>query len=168
MNKIKIIARKQDHSFHRSWENNTVLIENDKELIGVNNKTLVVNKDLTTFMTETRALFYFSKDNWFNIIHIDDQINPYYYCNLSSPYEKKENILTYIDYDIDIKVDQYYNYEILDLEEYKGNKKRFNYSPQLDKKIKDSMQHLIELIKNKELIFEKEVLNSYYKMYDEK
>lgn len=119
-------------------------------------------------MTETRALFYFSKKYWFNIIHIDDDQNPYYYCNLSSPYAKKGNILTYIDYDIDIKVDKYFNYNILDIEEYNINKKRFNYTAELDEKLKENMDFLIECITNKQLIFEKKLLNTYYNMYDEK
>src|SRR5699024_736617 len=108
---IKMIARKHDRSFHRSWEYNTRLVENETENIVVNNTTLVTNKDLSTSTTKYRSLFYFSKESWFNIIHIDDEKAPYYYCNISSPFEKEGDTLTYIDYDIDIKVDSHYNYE---------------------------------------------------------
>lgn len=166
--KIKIIARKHDQSFHRSWEKNTVLIENDQEIVGVNNKTLVTNNDLSTFITQERGLFYFSKERWFNIIHIDDETNPYYYCNLSSPFEKKGNTLTYIDYDIDIKVDRNYDYEILDLEEYKVNRVRFNYSEELDTRLQKSITDLIAIIQNRELIFSRERLEAYYEKYEQK
>lgn len=144
----------------------TVLIENDKEIIGVNDKTLVTNNDLSSFITKERGLFYFSKERWFNIIHIDDETNPYYYCNLSSPFKKEGDILTYIDYEIDIKVDANYNYKILDLEEYETNRTYFNYSDQLDKRLKENMNDLITIIKNKELIFSKKTLNTYYKKYE--
>src|SRR5699024_11740777 len=107
-----------DRSFHRSWEYNTILVENETEIIGVNNKTLVTNKDLSTFTTKNRSLFYFSKESWFNIIHIDDEKAQYYYFNISSTFEKEGDTHTYIDYDIDIKVDIHYNYEILDIDEY--------------------------------------------------
>ena len=163
---IKIIARKHDRSFHRSWEYNTILVENETEIIGVNNKTLVTNKDLSTFTTKNRSLFYFSKESWFNIIHIDDEKAPYYYCNISSPFEKEGDTLTYIDYDIDIKVDSHYNYEILDLDEYEINRKFYNYSTQLDKRIRKSMKELIKKLNNKELIFLQEKLNAYYKEYE--
>src|SRR5699024_1555354 len=99
---IKIIVRKHDRSFHRSCEYNTILVENEIEIIGVNNKKLVTNKDLSTFITKNLSLFYFYKESWFNIINIDDEKAPYYYCNISSPFEKEGDTLTYIDYDIDI------------------------------------------------------------------
>lgn len=163
---IKIIARKHDYSFHRSWEYNTVLSENDQEIIGVNNHTLVTNSDSSTFVTEERGLFYFSKEKWFNIIHIDQEKNPYFYCNLSSPFKKVGDILTYIDYDIDIKVDANYNYKILDWDEYEENRQYFNYSNELDKRLKESMNDLISMIKNKESIFSQARLNAYYKKYE--
>src|SRR5699024_5324829 len=109
---------------------NTILVENETEIIGVNNKTLVTNKDLSTFTTKNRGLFYFSKESWFNIIHIDDEKAPYYHCIISSPFEKEEDTLTYIDNEIDIIIDSHYNYEILDIDEYEINRKFYNYSTQ--------------------------------------
>src|SRR5690625_6459631 len=132
---IKIIAQKHDRSFQRSWEYNTILVENETKIIGVNDKTLITKKDLSTFITKNRSLFYFSKESWFNIIHIDDEKAPYYYCNISSTFEKEGDTLTYIDYDIDIKVDSHYNYEILDLDRSEECRKLYKYVTQVDKQI---------------------------------
>src|SRR5699024_2761197 len=125
------------------------------------NKTLVTNKDLSTFTTKNRSLFYFSKESWFNIIHIDDEKAPYYYCNISSPFEKEGDTLTYIDYDIDIKVDSHYNYEILDLDEYEINLKFYKYTTQIDKKNRKNKTEIIKKLNNKELISLQEKLNAY-------
>lgn len=165
--KIRIIARKHDNSFHRSWERNVILKESNTEIIGINNRTVVINSDLSTFKTTNRALFYFSKENWFNIIHIDDYENPYYYCNLSSPYVIDQDKIIYIDYDIDIQVDQDFNYQILDLKEFELNKGIYNYSDQLEHRLMESMNDLISMIENKESIFSKDVLNAYYKLYEQ-
>lgn len=165
---IKIIAKKHDNSFHRSWEKNTILKNTAKEIIGVNERTLVTNSDLSSFRTTNRALFYFSKEKWFNIIHIDDHLNPYYYCNLSSPHEVKDDVLTYVDYDIDVEVDKNFNYQVLDLNEFEMNKIHFNYSNQIDNLLKASMKDLIKTIEKRELIFSKEILSAYYNLYDQK
>src|SRR5699024_12449474 len=118
----------------------------------VYDKKLVFSKYLSTYITKNRSIFYISKESYFNIIHIDDEKARYYYCNISSPFKKEGDTLTYIDYDIDIKVDSHYNYEILDLDEYEINRKFYNYSTQLDKRIRKSMKELIKKLNNKELI----------------
>lgn len=154
MKTIKIIAKKHDASFHRSWQENTLLSNNESAIVGVNNKTKVIHSDLSTMMTKNRALFYFPKNKWFNIIHIDRAKNPYYYCNISSPIKVKNEELIYIDYDIDIIVDKNYNYKILDMDDYEVNRSLYNYSDELEKQLNKSLEELIHIIKNKQLIFQ--------------
>lgn len=165
---IKIIAKKHDASFHRSWQENTLLSNNENAIIGLNNKTKVIHNDSSTMVTKNRALFYFPKNKWFNIIHIDKPNNPYYYCNISSPIKIQNKDLIYIDYDIDIIVDRNYNYQILDMDEFEVNRALYNYSEELEEQLKNSIKELIDIIKNKQLIFSNKELEYYYNLYEVK
>lgn len=168
MKTIKIIAKKHDASFHRSWQENTLLSNNESAIIGVNNRTKVIHSDFSTMMTKNRALFYFPKNKWFNIIHIDKAKNPYYYCNISSPIKMQNKDLIYIDYDIDITVDKNYNYKILDMDDYEVNRSLYNYSDELEEQLNKSLEELIHIIKNKQLIFSNKELEYYYNLYEVK
>nr|MBA2605550.1 DUF402 domain-containing protein [Acidobacteriota bacterium] len=63
------------------------------------------------------------------------------------------NTLNYIDLDIDIIVWNDYRCEILDVDEFEENTKKYNYSEQLVKKTKNSLAQLLKLIDNRQFPF---------------
>ena len=98
---FSIHCYKHDGSLHRTWDEATVLFENDEMLVCGNNKTIVTENDGHSHRTNEPAILFFYKKHWFNVI---GQLKPYglfYYCNMASPYLIDGNIIKYIDYDLD-------------------------------------------------------------------
>ena len=74
-------------------------------------------------------------------------------------------MIKYIDYDLDLRIFPSGDFKILDCLEYNYHKRVMNYSEDLDKVIRLSLDELISLYKNKNKIFEKETIIKYYEQY---
>ena len=112
--RLTIHCYKHDGTLHRTWDEATVLFEDDEKLICCNNCTVVTESDGHSHRTNEPAILFFYKKRWFNII---GQLKPYglfYYCNIASPYVIDNKIIKYIDYDLDLRVFPDGGYRILD------------------------------------------------------
>lgn len=147
---FKIKSYKHDGTLHRKWLENVVLHCTEHVLIGVNDGTMVVEANNKQWQTKERALFYFHKQFWFNVVYIMDDKNPYYYCNISSPFTYRNNVLSYIDYDLDVIIDKNFSYQLLDEEEFELNKQLMDYSETVQRKIKENTMALKRWVENRE------------------
>jgi protein associated with RNAse G/E len=88
-----------------------------------------------------------------------------YYVNIASPSIIEDNVIKYIDYDLDFKVDSEYQIKTLDEYEYKKHKKLLNYSDELDEVINYNFSKVRKLIENKEFPFSHDNVDELYKKY---
>jgi len=164
--KIVLNSRKHDHSLHRRWLDNIVIYKDEDIVVGFNHHTIVHEPNKSEWITEHPAIFYFDRRYWFNIILIiADQ--PFYYCNLSSPFYFNEGMLQYIDYDVDVIVQLDGSYKIVDQEEYTKNCRFYHYPQEVQYQIKTHLEVLLKWIEQGDGFFKKEVRNFYYKLYDQ-
>ena len=108
---------------------------------------------------------FFFKDRWFNIIGQLKEYGIYYYCNIATPYLIDENVIKYIDYDLDLRVFPNGSFKILDRMEYKYHKKQMHYSNRLDFILRYELGNLIEMARSKVSPFKKEDIERYYEVY---
>lgn len=146
---IQIESLKDDKKRHRLWKENTLLYQDDFKIVGYNAYTSVEQWDGRSFTTQTPALFYFEKNCWFNVVYIIDETNPYYYCNLSSPFQFDNHKIYYIDYDIDVIVQADFSYEILDQEEFDRHAMKYHYSTEVKEAIQAGKKELIQRINSR-------------------
>ena len=158
---FKIVSKKHDCSFHRSWEENFLLFDHRDVIIGGNYQTNVTESTSKIWRTNQPALFYFSKKHWFNIIVIFDENDYFYYCNISSPFTWIHNELHYIDYDIDIIVQADYSYEVKDETEYEENCQKYRYPRSIQVEIMRGKNELIEMIKKRDMPFNKTFIEKW-------
>lgn len=128
---IRIESYKHNREIHRVWYENIVLHSDEDIIIGGNDRTLVQEPNGKLRHSKDHAIFYFNKRHNFNIIKIFDRANPYFYCNISSAFTCKDNVLTYIDYDLDVIVSEGMSYTILDEDEFILHKEKYGYSKRL-------------------------------------
>lgn len=154
-NSVLINSRKIDNKIHRSW--NAQLIEwNTSLLILVGEfENEVRHKHLGVIRRKTLSYEYYWFDRWFSVFrfHEPDGNLRNFYCNINQPPVFENNTLDYIDLDIDVIVWNDYRREILDVDEFEENTKKYNYSKQLVKKTKNSLSELLELIDNRHFPF---------------
>jgi len=89
----------------------------------------------------------------------------YYYCNIASPFIVENNIIKYIDYDLDLRVFPTFKYKTLDRNEYNLHKVEMNYPENIQKILEFELENLKNKVKNKEFPFNHKIINQYYTIY---
>lgn len=77
-------------------------------------------------------------DRWYNIFRFSDR----YYCNVTEPPSFDGSLLTYLDLDIDVLVEQDFSYRILDLEDFET----YPYPAEVKQKARQAVAELISLV----------------------
>ena len=108
---------------------------------------------------------FFYKNNWFNIIAQLKSFGLFYYCNIASPYLIDEDVIKYIDYDLDLRVFPDGGYRILDKNEYKYHSKIMDYPKEIDAIVKKELNLLINMKKQNIGPFDSELIKFYYDKY---
>lgn len=163
--KYKIHCYKHNGKVYQASDESIVLDVYDDYFVLGNYKINVTELEGKNYQTKELAIIYFYKNNWFNCIA---QLKPhglYYYCNMSSPYIIDENVIKYIDYDLDLRVYPDGKYKILDYHEYKYHQKKMRYPEKITEIIKIELEKLVEMKKNNKGPFNKLEILEYKKKY---
>ena len=163
--KLEIHCYKHNGKLHRQWDEAVVLEIHDDYVVFGNNKTTVIDSDGKVWKTKEPAIMYFYKDRWFNIIGQLKEYGIYYYCNIATPFLIDDNVIKYIDYDLDLRVFPNGSFKILDRMEYKYHKKQMHYSNRLDFILRYELGNLIDMVRLKQVPFVKDEIEKYYHIY---
>ena len=96
----------------------------------------------------TRTIEYYWLDRWYNVFQFfaADGSTRLYYCNVNLPPKLEDDVLTYIDLDIDILVQPDLSFEVLDLEEFAANGGRYGYSEEIKRQAQAAGDELLSMI----------------------
>ena len=164
--KLQVHCYKHDCSLHRTCDEATVLEITEDTLVCANYKTEIMEIGGVRYHTKEPAILLFYKDKWFNIIGQMKEKGLFYYCNIASPYIIDDGLIKYIDYDLDLRVFPDGSFKVLDRNEYRYHKKKMKYGEDLEQIIEYELQNLIDMKKNNEGVFSKEMMNHYYELYE--
>jgi protein associated with RNAse G/E len=152
---ITVCTYKYDGTEHRQWggqlagRKNSLLILNaifDKE----------VRHPLLGLITPgTISVEFYWLDRWYNIFRFHQPTGELrnYYCNINVPPVFHQNVLSYIDLDMDILVEPDLSYRILDEDEFAANASRFKYSLEVQRRSYQAIEQLVKLIKSRQFPF---------------
>lgn len=155
-NKIMVHGYKKNGWLYRTWEF-PLIVENNETFTCLYLKNVWITsseKDSERNFHSKNikdSFWFFFKNEWFNIVAtlVNDRIN--YYINLASPFIYEEDAIKYIDFDLDIKINQNGSYTILDENEFKLHKEEFHYGGKLSKIIEMELEKLDNKEKIKEI-----------------
>lgn len=162
---IQIKSYKHDGSLHRVWERSIVLQTGLQSWIIGNDRAIVREADGREWTTKEPAICTFGKKQWFNSIGMLREDGVYYYCNIGSPYRWENNVLRYVDYDLDVKVFPDMTYQVLDQDEYEAHRRQMKYPPEVVAEIEQGLKELISLIQQRKGPFEPEYVERWYEMF---
>ncbi len=165
--RLTINCYKHNGKIHRSWDEATILEIGEDYLVCANNKAKVTENDGRSYYTNEPAIIFFYKNRWYNVIAQLKSHGLFYYCNIATPYVIDENIIKYIDYDLDLRVFPDGGFRVLDRNEYKYHKKIMHYSDDLDLVLRSELSNLIELKRKDKGPFDKKTIDKYYQIYKE-
>lgn len=163
---IVIVSFKHNGKVHRTWYQ-TYLIEDTADYVVVGSThSLVIEADGRRWRANEPAITIFFKKEWFNVVCMIRDEGLFYYVNMASPSLFENDVIKYIDYDLDFKVSPDFKIKVLDEFEYKKHKKIFNYSEILDGIIKNKFKIVKQKIIQREFPFCHESIFDFYKKYE--
>ena len=127
---------------HRTWDEAVFLGKNNGAYVFGNKNTKVVESYGRSWRTKEAAILFFYENNWFNVIGQLKGQGIYYYCNIASPFIVENNIIKYIDYDLDLRVFPTFKYKTLDRNEYNLHKVEMNYPENIQKILEFELENL--------------------------
>ncbi len=154
-NAVTVNSRKIDNKIHKSW--NARVIEEDKSSIILYGEfeEEIRHQHLGVIKPGTKSYEYYWFERWYSIFrfHEPDGSLRNFYCNVNQPPVFENNILDYVDLDIDVIVWKDKQRQILDIDEFESNAKKYRYSKQIVKKALESLRELLELIDKQQFPF---------------
>ncbi len=152
---ITINSRKYDGKTHRSWS--AELLEKDNSLLKLLGKfeKEITHQHLGVIRRATVSYEYYWLDRWYNVFSFYEPEGDFrnYYCNINLPPTFDNDILDYVDLDVDILIWKDYSFSILDLDEFEENARIYNYSKEIIIKTKETLSILIDRIERRKFPF---------------
>ena len=110
---------------------------------------------LGAIQSGSRTIEYYWLNRWYNIFRFmnDKNVTRQYYCNVNMPPSLKGTVLTYIDLDIDILVQPDFSFQVLDLEEFEENARRYGYSEEVKSKARAAVDKLVFMVESRQFPF---------------
>ncbi len=153
---ITINSRSFDGALKKTWK--AELIDDSNGIIAVKGTfdRTIEHPHMNVIRRGTLSYEYFWLDRWFNVFrfHEPDGTFRNYYCNVCMPPSWHEDVLDYVDLDIDVIVDAAGRLTILDEDEFRENAARFGYPAEVRTRAEDAVGEIMQLIGRREFPFE--------------
>ena len=154
-NELIVRVLKHDGHEHRRWHGRIAKQEGSLIVLEAEFGVDVSHHLLGEIKSGTRLIEYYWLDRWYNVFRFlrDDGSTRLYYCNVNKPPAVDGQYLTYIDLDIDVIVRPDYSYEVLDLDEFKTNSQRYDYSDEEKANVARALEELTGMIQSRQFPF---------------
>ncbi|WP_027085888.1 DUF402 domain-containing protein [Cohnella panacarvi] len=162
---------KHDGSLHRMWKANW-LVPTDRlhpdhadpssVWVYLNDQTTIIERDGKEWVSRIPAVSYFLPNEWFNVVALLEDKGVRYYCNLASPPYRYGDVLTYIDYDLDLVLLPDGSVHELDRDEFNRHRDEYRYGDTVLEQIGTGLRKLQEAIRKTSAPFGDETAYRYY------
>lgn len=158
-------AYKHNGELHRQWSHSFMLEETDDFYVLASIRAAVIESDGRKWHTKEPAIFILSKNEWFNVIAMLKEDGVCYYVNIASPTIFDNNILKYIDYDLDVKLYGDGSTKLLDVNEYRKHAKEQNYPDSIRAILSSYVDKIYAKINNHDYPFNDEKIHYYFSLF---
>ena len=163
--KLQIHCYKHNGKLHQICDEAIVLDIDSEKIVVANDHAKLTEADGRSYHAKEPAILIFYKKNWFNVIGQLKEFGLFYYCNIATPYIIDNNIIKYIDYDLDLRVFPDGGFKILDYNEYNYHKELMKYPVEIQMIIKEELSNLINMKRLNKGPFAKGLMEKYYQIY---
>jgi hypothetical protein len=156
---IEVRVMKYDGTLHRRWRAERARSEGSLLILDAVFDEEVRHAQLGVIRRGTVSIEYYWLDRWYNVfrfLELDGRVRNFY-CNVNMPPQFDGRTLAYVDLDMDIVVSPSLSYEILDLDEFEVNAKRYQYPVDVQTRAHEALDELVSLIKAREFPFNQTV-----------
>ncbi len=149
--------RKYDGSEHRRWPARVAKIDGPLLVLDAVFDEEIHHDLLGTISAGTLSTEYYWLDRWYNVFRFagaGGQLRNFY-CNVNQPPSFDGRVLSYIDLDIDVLVAPDLTYQILDLDDFEANARRYSYNQDVVTNAHRALDALTTLIETRAFPFDK-------------
>jgi protein associated with RNAse G/E len=153
---IEVRAYKYDGLLHRSWPAKLLRQEGSLIVLDAKFPNEVVHDLLGTIASGTHSLEYYWLDRWYNVFRFaqpDGQLRNYY-CNVNVPPTLADDVLSYVDLDLDILVEPDFSYRVLDMEDFERNIELYGYPAEVQVNARQALDDLARIIETRAFPFD--------------
>ncbi len=172
-NNVVIKSFKHNGHIHRIWFENWPVPQHElypkhaeeNMHIFINHGTRIRESDGKEWISRVPGVTFFLPGYWYNVVALLEATGVRYYCNIASPFYFYENVLTYIDYDLDaIKLPDG-TIHVVDEEEYRNHRVQYQYPPLVETKVKEGLESLIARMESGSSPFQDGEALRYYDLW---
>lgn len=146
---------KYDGREHRRWPARIARTEGPLLVLDAVFDEEIEHDLLGTIFSGTISTEYYWLDRWYNVFRFSDSERRLrnFYCNVNQPPTFDGQVLSYIDLDIDVLVAPDFTYQILDVEDFEENAKRYAYPAEVQANALQALDELTMLIESRAFPF---------------
>ena len=150
---ITVNSRKFDGTIRRSWKCDFVGRRDSLLMFVGEFDADIEHEDLGLIRKGTISYEYFWLDRWYNIFRFHEPTGELrnFYCNIAMPPQFANEVLEYVDLDIDILIDRDFRTSVLDREEYELNSRAFGYPSEIKIHVEDAIKELLEVFETHDM-----------------
>lgn len=152
---ITVCVFKRDGTEYRRWSANLTKHEGDLMVLDAEFDVDVSHELLGEIRQGTRTVEYYWLNRWYNVFRFlkDDGNTRLWYCNINTPPKFNDRVLTYVDLDIDIVVQADFSFQVLDMDEFEMNARRYGYSDEEKEQAEKAVEELTRMIEKRQFPF---------------
>ncbi|WP_330463385.1 DUF402 domain-containing protein [Metamycoplasma gateae] len=159
-----IQAFKYDGKLYRQYEGCKIIANFDDFVVVLLMKTKVQELNIN-WVASKPVLFFFAKNRFYNAsITLNEDGNNSIYINLASPFFIENEIIKYIDFDLDVKCYNENDFNVIDWYDFKESITKLNYPLKLIYRIYNELDFLEEQSRLKRGVFSKKLINDIKKL----
>ena len=152
---ITVRVLKHDGTEYRRWNASLSRQAGDLVVLDAEFDVDVSHAILGEIKARTRTIEYYWLNRWYNVFRFlqEGGSTRLWYCNVNTPPEFTNGVLTYIDLDIDIVVQADFSFQVLDVEEFEANARRYGYLDEEKQRAQKAVDDLIKMIETRQFPF---------------
>jgi uncharacterized protein len=152
---IEVQTFKFDGQLHRTWHAELVRREGSLIVLDARFAYEIEHDLLGTIASGTHSLEYYWLDRWYNIFRFAQPNGELrnYYCNVNVPPTFADEILSYVDLDLDILVAPDFAYQVLDEEDFESNSRTYRYPVEVQRNARRAVDELVRMIQTRAFPF---------------
>ena len=154
--RIEVRVHKYDGAEYRRWP--ALVVKRDGPLLVLDAvfDQEIEHELLGTIASGTISTEYYWLDRWYNIFRFSDASGKLqsFYCNVGLPPSFDGHGLSYVDLDIDVLVKPDFSYQVLDLEDFEENARRYDYPLEVRENARAALVELKKLIETRSFPFD--------------
>lgn len=129
----------------------------------INDHTTIREADGKEWISRVPAVAFFLPEEWFNVVALIEDSGIRYYCNIASPAYRYQDVVTYIDYDLDVVLLPDGTVLELDHDEFGRHRLEYRYDDSVIAHVNRGLIRLKSRMSDKAVPFGDEQVLRYYR-----